>query len=79
MPPDTAVVLDAAIADLFSLDRRVEPAEDLTGYPCSGGCTDNGCSRPSTCLQDTRGPPVPAMEKLVPRKAASPDMSAGGP
>ena len=49
MPPDTAVALDAAIADLFSLDRRVEPAEDLTGYPCSGGCTDNGCSRPSTC------------------------------
>ena len=32
MPPDTAVALDAAIADLFSLDRRVEPAEDLTGY-----------------------------------------------
>lgn len=46
---DTADALDAAIADLFTLDRRVESAEDLDGYPCSGGCTDNGCSRPSTC------------------------------
>lgn len=49
MPPDTAAALDAAIADLFTLDRRTEPAEDLTGYKCSGECTDNGCSRPSTC------------------------------
>ena len=46
---DTAAALETAIADLFTLDRRVEPAENLTGYPCSGGCTDNGCSRPSTC------------------------------
>lgn len=46
---DTVVTLDTAIADLFTLDRRVEPAEDLTGYACSGGCTDNGCSAPSTC------------------------------
>lgn len=49
MPPDTAVALEAAIADLFTLDRRVEPAEDLIGYPCSGDCTDNGCSAPSNC------------------------------
>lgn len=49
MPPDTTAALDAAIADLFDLDRRAEPAEDLSGYSCSGECTDNGCSRPSTC------------------------------
>ncbi|MBV9141135.1 MAG: hypothetical protein JO115_09485 [Pseudonocardiales bacterium] len=55
MPPDTAVVLDAAIADLFNLDRRAEPAEDLTGYPCSAECTDNGCSRPSTCERPPPG------------------------
>jgi hypothetical protein len=47
--PDTAAALDAAITNLFTLDRRAEPAEDLTGYPCSGECTDNGCSNPSTC------------------------------
>jgi hypothetical protein len=47
--PDTTAALDAAIADLFTLDRRAEPAEDLSGHPCSGECTDNGCSRPSTC------------------------------
>lgn len=46
---DNAADLDTAIADLFTLDRRADPAEDLTGYPCSGGCTDNGCSRPTTC------------------------------
>ncbi|MGH3826055.1 MAG: hypothetical protein ACRDQX_02595 [Pseudonocardiaceae bacterium] len=49
MPSDTAAALETAIADLFTLDRRVEPAEDLTGYACSGECTDNGCSTPSTC------------------------------
>jgi len=49
MPTDTALALDTAIADLFTLDRRAEPAEDLTGYPCSGGCTDNGCTARSTC------------------------------
>jgi hypothetical protein len=49
MPPDTAAALDAAIADLFTLDRRAEPAEDLTGNPCSTECTDDGCSRPTKC------------------------------
>ncbi|MGH3869598.1 MAG: methyltransferase, FxLD system [Pseudonocardiaceae bacterium] len=49
MPPDTAAALDAAIADLFTLDRRAEPAEDLTGDSCSAECTDDGCSRPTKC------------------------------
>lgn len=49
MPTEDAVALETAVADLFTLDRRAESAEDLTGYPCSGLCTDNGCSRPSTC------------------------------
>ncbi len=49
MLPDTAAALETAIADLFTLDRRAEPAEDLTGYPCSGDCTDNVCSGPSNC------------------------------
>jgi hypothetical protein len=49
MLPDTTAALDAAIIDLFTLDRRAEPAEDLTGYPCSGDCTDDGCSGPSNC------------------------------
>lgn len=49
MPSETDVTFGAAIADLFTLDRRAEPAEDLTDSPCSSNCTDDGCSRPSTC------------------------------
>ena len=49
MPPDTAAAHDAAIADLFTLDRRAEPAEDLSGDPCSAECTDNGCTQPTKC------------------------------
>jgi hypothetical protein len=48
MPTETAL-LDELVADLFALDRRVEASEDLSDYACSGGCTDDGCSRPSTC------------------------------
>ncbi len=46
---DDVMLLDEATADLFDLDVQAEPAEDLTGYGCSGNCTNNGCSRPSTC------------------------------
>lgn len=45
---DDNAVLDATTADLFTLDPREEPAEDLTGYRCSDQCTDDGCTRPST-------------------------------
>lgn len=49
---DDNAILDAATADLFTLDPQKEPAEDLTGYACSEICTDDGCTRPST---DCRG------------------------
>ncbi|HUY47100.1 MAG TPA: hypothetical protein VMV92_15430 [Streptosporangiaceae bacterium] len=38
-------VLDAATADLFSLDLRAEPADDLSAVPSSEDCTSNGCTR----------------------------------
>jgi hypothetical protein len=37
---DDNAILDAVTADLFTLDRREEPAEDLTEYACSENCTD---------------------------------------
>lgn len=46
---DPIVDLDAAIMDLFDLDRQTQPAEDLSGQACSGTCTDDGCTRPTTC------------------------------
>lgn len=49
MSPDTPAALDSAVADVFALDRRVEPAEDLTGHACSAECTDDNCTRPTKC------------------------------
>lgn len=49
---DDNAILDAATADLFTLDSQKKPAEDLAGYACSENCTDDGCTRPST---DCRG------------------------
>lgn len=45
---DDNAILDAATADLFTLDPQAEPAEDLSEYACSVNCTDDGCTRPST-------------------------------
>lgn len=39
--------LDAAIADLFALDARTVPVQDMTGSNTTTDCTDNGCS--GTC------------------------------
>jgi len=56
---DDNVILDAATADLFALGRQEEPAEDLTGYPCSERCTDDGCTRPTTdCRGNAAGGPL---------------------
>jgi hypothetical protein len=52
---DDNAILDAATADLFTLDRREEPAEDLAGYACSEHCTDDGCTRPSTNCRGNAG------------------------
>jgi len=41
--------LDEILADVFSLDVRVEPSAENMPQTCSANCTNDGCTGPTTC------------------------------
>jgi len=41
--------LDTIMADVFSLDVRVEPSAEKMPPTCSANCTNDGCSAATTC------------------------------